>query len=114
MITKINFSFVAAAVTLALLLLNTPAFAQAIPAEMLATDRAEFFEGCREREDDELVCQILADCTTRHFENDMDLAMYISMREQFDAKAVANDLRTYLDQVAVICMAELETALENR
>ena len=93
-------------------LFSFAAWAQEVSDAMLATDYTECMSNCLEF-DGRFQCEILCGCSMDRFQSELDVASYAALSEQMIKDELTPESRAFLDETAVMCVAELDRLMEQ-
>ena len=88
------------------------AAAEEIPEDLLVMDYFRCMEGCLDVSG-QTSCEILCGCSMSRFRAELDLETYTALLEQMSSDEVTPENRTFLDETANMCVAELDRLFEE-
>lgn len=93
--------------------LYAPALAaQELTEELLAVDYTNCMTNCLDFSG-RLQCEILCGCSMDRFRAELDVPAYASLSEQMAKDELTPESRAFLDETAVICVAEMDRLMEE-
>lgn len=109
----LNFPSLSRVLTFFLILLfvsEVHAYAAEIPEDNLMIDYANCMTGCVEYEG-QLGCEVLCGCTMQRFQDALTEEKYLVLKEEIANNEVSLENRTFLDETANMCVAEMDRIL---
>ena len=88
------------------------AVAEEIPEDMLVLDYSKCMQGCLTKAG-QTSCEVLCGCSVSRFRSNLDLAAYNELLSQMNRDQVTPENRKFLDETALLCVAELDLLVEE-